>query len=37
MIPGSEFVELDRGGHYASETNTQAFDDAVLSFIDRHP
>jgi aminoacrylate hydrolase len=36
MIAGAEFVELDRGGHCASETNTQAFDDAVLSFIDRH-
>lgn len=36
MIPGAEFVELDRGGHCASETNTQAFDDAVLTFIERH-
>lgn len=36
MIPGAAFVELDRGGHCASETNTQAFDDAVLTFIDRH-
>ncbi|MBO0759072.1 MAG: pyrimidine utilization protein D [Bradyrhizobiaceae bacterium] len=36
MIPGAEFVELNRGGHCASETNTQAFDDAVLAFIDRH-
>jgi aminoacrylate hydrolase len=36
MIPGAELVELDRGGHCASETNTQAFEDAVLAFIDRH-
>ncbi len=36
MIPGAELVKLDRGGHCASETNTRAFDDAVLSFIGRH-
>jgi aminoacrylate hydrolase len=36
MIPGAELVELDRGGHCVSETNTRAFDDAVLAFIDRH-
>jgi len=36
MIAGAELVELDRGGHCASETNTEAFDKAVLGFIDRH-
>lgn len=36
MIPGAEFVELDRGGHCASETNRLAFNDAVLGFIARH-
>lgn len=36
MIPGAELIELDRGGHCASETNTSAFNDAVLGFIDRH-
>jgi aminoacrylate hydrolase len=36
IIPGAELVELDRGGHCASETNTPAFDDAVLGFIRRH-
>lgn len=35
LIPGAEFVQLDRGGHCASETNTSAFDAAVLDFIDR--
>lgn len=33
MIPNARLVELDRGGHCASETNTAAFDKAVLDFI----
>jgi aminoacrylate hydrolase len=37
MIPSAKFVELERGGHCASETNTTAFDEAVLEFIARHP
>jgi aminoacrylate hydrolase len=36
MIPGAQYVELDRGGHCASETNITAFEDAVLGFISRH-
>ena len=36
MITGRKLIELDRGGHCASETNTRAFDDAVLGFIGRH-
>lgn len=36
LIPGAELVELDRGGHCASETNTPAFDRAILGFIGRH-
>jgi aminoacrylate hydrolase len=36
LIPGAELVELDRGGHCASETNAPAFNDAVLGFIGRH-
>jgi aminoacrylate hydrolase len=36
LIPGAELVELDRGGHCASETNMPAFNDAVLGFIGRH-
>jgi aminoacrylate hydrolase len=36
LIPGSELVELDRGGHCASETNTLPFNAAVLDFIARH-
>ena len=36
LIPGAERVILERGGHCASETRTQAFDDAVLGFIARH-
>ena len=35
-IPGAKFVELDRGGHCASDTNTAAFDAAVLDFIRAH-
>ena len=37
LIPDAELVELQRGGHCASETNTQAFNEAVLQFIERHP
>jgi aminoacrylate hydrolase len=36
LIPGAEFVELARGGHCASETNTKEFNHAVLEFIARH-
>lgn len=36
LIPGADLVELERGGHCASETNTQEFNDAVLRFIERH-
>jgi aminoacrylate hydrolase len=36
-IPGAELQLLERGGHCASETNAAAFNDAVLSFIARHP
>jgi aminoacrylate hydrolase len=36
LIPGAERAILERGGHCASETNTQAFNDAVLGFIARH-
>lgn len=36
MIPGAEYVELERGGHCASETNTTAFENAVLRFIGQH-
>jgi aminoacrylate hydrolase len=36
LIPGAEVVELVRGGHCASETNTKEFNDAVLGFIARH-
>src|SRR6516162_5920850 len=36
LIPGADFVELTRGGHCASETNTPEFNDAVLGFIARH-
>ncbi len=36
LIPGAELVELQRGGHCASETNTKEFNDAVLGFISRH-
>lgn len=37
MIPDAEYVVLERGGHCASETNTSAFNQAVLDFIARHP
>lgn len=33
LIPGADLIELERGGHCASETNTQAFNEAVLRFI----
>jgi aminoacrylate hydrolase len=37
LIPGAERVILERGGHCASETCTEAFNAAVLRFIARHP
>ncbi len=36
LIPGSELVMLDRGGHCASEVDAPAFNAAVLDFIARH-
>lgn len=36
LIPGAEYVELDCGGHCASETNAAEFERAVLDFIGRH-
>jgi aminoacrylate hydrolase len=36
LIPGAELLLLERGGHCASETNPGEFNDAVLSFIERH-
>jgi aminoacrylate hydrolase len=33
LIPGAKLVELDKGGHCASETNAGAFNAAVLDFI----
>jgi aminoacrylate hydrolase len=36
LIPGSELLLLERGGHCASETNLYEFNQAVLSFIARH-
>ena len=36
LIPGAALIELDRGGHCASETNTKDFNDAILNFIARH-
>jgi len=36
LIPGAKLVELERGGHCASEVDTAAFNDAVLGFIGRH-
>jgi aminoacrylate hydrolase len=35
LIPGAELLLLERGGHCASEANTEEFDDAVLRFIAR--
>ena len=34
--PKASLIELARGGHCASETNTAEFNDAVLGFIARH-
>ena len=36
LIPRAQLVELERGGHCASETNTRDFDEAVLRFIGIH-
>jgi aminoacrylate hydrolase len=36
LIPGSEFVRLNYGGHFASEANQGAFEAAVLAFLARH-
>jgi aminoacrylate hydrolase len=36
LIPGSEIVKLDHGGHFASEANRAAFDAAVLTFLAQH-
>ena len=36
LIPGAKFVELAYGGHCASDTNAQEFNDAVLGFVARH-
>jgi aminoacrylate hydrolase len=36
LIPLAEYVELDRGGHCASETNAAAFERAALDFVGRH-
>jgi aminoacrylate hydrolase len=36
MIPGAGLVEIERGGHCASETNTREFNEAVLGFIGQH-
>ena len=36
LIPNASLIELARGGHCASETNTAEFNDAVLGFIARH-
>jgi aminoacrylate hydrolase len=36
LIPGAELVLLERGGHCASETNAGEFNQAVLSFLNRH-
>lgn len=35
-IPGAELFLLERGGHCASETCTNEFNEAVLGFIARH-
>jgi aminoacrylate hydrolase len=35
-IPGARLIELERGGHCASETNRAAFNEAVLGFIRQH-
>jgi aminoacrylate hydrolase len=36
LIPGAELVELERGGHCASETDRDAFEKAVLGFIGKY-
>jgi aminoacrylate hydrolase len=36
LIPGAKLVELARGGHCASEVNSEEFNNAVLGFIARH-
>jgi len=36
LIQGAVLVKLERGGHCASETNTKAFNEAVLEFLERH-
>jgi aminoacrylate hydrolase len=36
LIPHAELALLEKGGHCASETNVEAFNAAVLSFIARH-
>jgi aminoacrylate hydrolase len=36
LIPGAELHLIEKGGHCASETNVEAFNAAVLSFIARH-
>lgn len=35
LIPGSETIKLDYGGHLASEANPAVFDAAVLAFLSR--
>lgn len=36
LIPGAKLVELDKGGHCASEVSAAAFNAAVLDFISAH-
>ena len=36
LIPRAKFVELARGGHCASDANTEEFNAAVLGFVARH-
>lgn len=36
LIPGAKLVELDKGGHCASEVSAAAFNAAVLDFIAEH-
>ena len=37
LVPGAELALIEKGGHCASDTNVEAFNAAVLSFITRHP
>jgi aminoacrylate hydrolase len=37
LIPGAELQLLDKGGHCASESATEAFNAAVLRFLQQHP